>query len=97
MNFDFKETAQMMCAKFVRHAWTTTQQRWTTSFLAAGLIVATIIMPSFGIAVFGTAFAGWWLAVFFMTGVCGLVGNRVGIGRERASLLRHSEHGGRPE
>jgi hypothetical protein len=50
-------------------------------------------MPSFGIAVFGTAFAGWWLAVFLTTGVFGLVGNRLGIGREKATLLSQADRG----
>jgi hypothetical protein len=91
MNSNFRTAATIVRNRFIRHAWTTTQQRWTTSFVVAGLILATIVMPSFGIAVFGTAFAGWWLAVFIMTGVCGLVGNRVGVGREKASMMRQAE------
>ncbi|RVD37110.1 hypothetical protein EN742_20965 [Mesorhizobium sp. M4A.F.Ca.ET.020.02.1.1] len=91
MNQNFQTALRIVRNRFIRHAWTSTQQRWTTSFVVAGLILATIVMPSFGIAVFGTAFAGWWLAVFIMTGVCGLVGNRVGIGREKARMMRQAE------
>lgn len=90
MRFDFTGTARFMRRRFVRHAWTTTQQRWTTSFAVGGLVLATIVMPSFGIAVFGTAFAGWWLAVFIMTVFFGLLGNRLGVGREKATLQRQN-------
>jgi hypothetical protein len=44
-------------------------------------------MPPFGIAVFGTAFAGWWLAVLIMTVFFG----RVGVGRKKASLFRQTQ------
>ena len=88
MTFNYTVTARWMRQRFIRHAWTTTQQKWTTSFVIGGLILATIVMPPFGIAVFGTAFAGWWFAVFLMTLVCGLVGNRFGIGREQNALKR---------
>lgn len=80
-----------MARQFVRLAWTTTQQKWTTSFIIAGLVLASMIMPGLGIAVFGTAFAGWWLAVFITTVFFGLVGNRVGVGREKATLMRQAQ------
>lgn len=91
MKFEYGRTARFMRRQFVRHAWTTTQQKWTTSFIFGGLLIATIAVPPLGIAVFGTAFAGWWLTVFLMTLFFGLVGNRVGIGRERAALLRETQ------
>ena len=91
MKFDYTVTARWMRQRLIRHAWTTTQQKWTTSFVVGGLILATVVMPPLGIAVFGTAFAGWWFAVFLMTLVCGLVGNRFGIGRERAALKKMSQ------
>ncbi|OKP76047.1 hypothetical protein BTE77_17250 [Ensifer adhaerens] len=91
MNRHWKTGAQIVRRTFVRRAWTTTQQRWTTGSIVAGLVFASLAMPSFGIAVFGTAFAGWWLAVFITTGVFGLVGNRFGIGREKAALLRQTD------
>lgn len=92
MKFDYRAVARFMARQFVRLAWTTTQQKWTTSFITAGLALATMVMPGLGIAVFGTAFAGWWFAVFIFTLFFGLVGNRVGVGREKATLLRQKDH-----
>lgn len=91
MQLDYRATARFMARQFVRLAWTTTQQKWTTSFIIGGLSLATLIMPGLGIAAFGTAFAGWWLAVFVTTVFFGLVGNRVGVGREKAALVRQSQ------
>ena len=91
MQFYYRATAHFMARQFVRLAWTTTQQKWTTSFVVAGLALATLMMPRFGIAVFGTAFAGWWFAVCIMTLFFGLVGNRVGVGRKKATLLRQTQ------
>ncbi|MGK9053115.1 hypothetical protein [Neorhizobium petrolearium] len=90
MQFDYRATARFMAHQFLRLAWTTTQQKWTTSFIIAGLTLATLVMPGFGIAVFGTAFAGWWFAVFVMTLFFGLVGNRIGVGREKAAITRQA-------
>lgn len=97
MQFYYRATARFMARQFVRLAWTTTQQKWTTSFVVAGLALATLVMPGFGIAVFGTAFAGWWLAVVIMTIFFGLVGNRVGVGREKARLLHKAQADTRQE
>ena len=91
MQFDYRATARFMARQSVRLAWTTTQQKWTTSFVVVGLTLATLVMPGFGIVVFGMAFAGWWFAVFIMTLFFGLVGNRVGVGREKATLLRQTQ------
>lgn len=91
MQLDYRATARFMTRKFVRLAWTTTQQKWTTSFAIAGLTLSTLLMPGVGIVVFGTAFAGWWLAVFIMTLLFGLFGNRVGVGREKAILMRRTQ------
>lgn len=91
MQFDYRATARFMARHSVRLAWTTTQQKWTTSFVIGGLALATMVMPRLGIAVFGTAFAGWWFAVFIMMLFFGLVGNRVGVGREKATLLRGTQ------
>ncbi|NRQ13486.1 hypothetical protein [Ensifer sesbaniae] len=88
MKFNFRARARLMSRLFVRLAWTTTQQKWTTSFVLAGMVLATMVTPGLGIAVFGTAFAGWWLAVFLATVFFGLLGNRVGVGREKARILR---------
>lgn len=43
-------------------------------------------MPSLGIAVFGTAFAGWSVAVLLFGAFSALVGNRIGVGLEKAVL-----------
>ncbi|MGO7535241.1 hypothetical protein [Rhizobium leguminosarum] len=91
MQFKYGATARFMLRQSVKLVWTTTQQKWTTSFVLAGLALATVCMPGFGIAVFGTAFAGWWFAVVVMTVFFGLVGNRVGVGREKATLLRQTQ------
>lgn len=91
MQLNYRATARFMRRQIIRMTWTTTQQKWTTSFVGGGLALASLLMPPFGIAVFGTAFAGWWLAVFILTVFLGLVGNRVGVGREKASLLRQSK------
>ncbi|MDI7920711.1 hypothetical protein [Ferirhizobium litorale] len=88
MSFDLRAAGRIVRAKIIRHTWTNTQQRWTTSFAVGGLVLGGIAVPPFGIAVFGTAFAGWWIAVLFVTLFCGLVGNRFGIGREKAALER---------
>ncbi|MCZ8041676.1 MAG: hypothetical protein O9330_04300 [Beijerinckiaceae bacterium] len=56
-------------------------------------MLATIAVPPLGIAVFGTAFAGWWFAVFLMTLFSGLIGNRFGIGREKAAAIRQTQIG----
>ncbi|MFS2326421.1 hypothetical protein U2P60_13565 [Brucella sp. H1_1004] len=88
MRFDFSATARFMRRQFIRRAWTTTQQKWTTSFVILGLTLATLVVPPFGIAVFGTAFAGWGAGVIILTLFFGLVGNRFGLEREKASLLR---------
>lgn len=84
MQFDYRATALFMRRHFIRRAW-------TTSFFAGGLGLASVLMPPLGIAVFGTAFAGWWLAVFVMTVFFGLVGNRFGVEREKAALLRQTQ------
>jgi amino acid transporter len=90
MNFDFKATAQLMLQRAIHHFWATPQQRWTTGSVIAGVVLASIFMPAFGIAVFGTAFAGSGIAVVVVTVFFGLVGNRIGIGREKAEMMRQS-------
>ncbi|MBX5172611.1 hypothetical protein HJB84_22525 [Rhizobium sp. NZLR1b] len=92
MEFNYRATARFMCRQVIRLVWTTSQQKWTTSFLLAGMTLAAILMPPFGIVVFGTAFAGWWFAVLVMTVFFGLVGNRVGVGREKAAIKRQIDH-----
>lgn len=91
MKFDYTVVARFMAQRLKRHAWTTPRQKWTTRGLVAGLAIATITVPPFGIAVFGTAFAGWWFAVFLMTLVCGLAGRHVGLGRELAAIKQSTQ------
>ncbi|MDM9645795.1 hypothetical protein [Rhizobium sp. S163] len=86
MKTSLASTSRLFMRLFLRHAWRTTQQKWTTSFAGGGLLLATFAMPSFGIAVFGTAFAGWGIAVVLFSAFSALVGNRIGVGREKAVL-----------
>lgn len=86
MKFDYRATARFMRVRLIEKAWTTSQQKWTSSCALGGLILTTLLMPPLGISVLGTAFAGWWLGVFVLTIFCGLVGNRIGIGKEKAAF-----------
>ncbi|MDQ0455162.1 hypothetical protein [Rhizobium paknamense] len=97
MQFNYRATARLIARHAVRLAWTTTQQKWTTSFGLAGLVLATMVTPSFGIVAFGTAFAGWWLAVFVITLLFGLMGNRVGVGREKATMVHQAQTSARQD
>ena len=97
MKLDFRATARFLARQAVKRAWTTSQQRWTTSFVGVGFLLAAIFVPPFGIAALGTAIAGWWIAVIVVTIVFGLVGNRFGIGREKAALLRDPDRSTRPK
>ncbi len=85
---DYPGTARFFRRIFLRHAWSTTQRKWTTSFILLGVVLASLCMPNFGVAVAGTAFAGWWLGVLISALVAGLIGNRVGVGREKSSIAR---------
>ena len=91
MTFDFKAAAGKLRELAVRRFWTTPQQRWTTGFAIGGLALASLVMPPFGVAVFGGAFAGWGLAVVLVAVFCGLVGNRIGIGREKAEIVKQAK------
>ena len=91
MRFDYAATARWMRQRFVRHAWTTSQQKWTTSFALGGMVLATMITPGFGIAVFGTAFAGWWAAVVLITIFSGLFGRHLSLSRSHAKLVKQIE------
>ena len=88
MAFNFPQARKYMGLLATRWFWSTPQRRWTTGFVVAGFALATVVRPAFGIAVFGTAFAGWWLAVLILTLVSGLLGNRIGVERERRTKLR---------
>lgn len=90
MRFQFRRVSSWFKRMFIRHAWRTSQQKWTTSFVVAGFAIASLFMPGLGIAIFGTAFAGWWLAVLIVTVIFGMTGNRIGIGREKAEMQRRS-------
>jgi hypothetical protein len=52
------------------------------------MAIAALLVPPLGIAVFGTAFAGWWVAVILTTIFFGLIGNNLGVRREKAKLVR---------
>jgi integral membrane sensor domain MASE1 len=72
-----------MLEKARHYLLSTPQRRWTTYGICAAFILATVLMPPFGIAVFGGAFAGWWLAVGIATVFGALVGNRIGVAVEQ--------------
>lgn len=91
MQFDYRAASLFMFRMFVRFAWRTAQRRWTAIGVAVALFLTTAFIPSLGIAIFGTAFAGWWIVLGVMALLGGLAGNRVGIGREKATLIRQSE------
>ncbi|OBY05976.1 hypothetical protein BAE36_17390 [Rhizobium leguminosarum bv. trifolii] len=91
MQLDYRAASHLMFRMFVRFAWRTAQRRWTTIGVGAALILTSAFIPNLGIAIFGTAFAGWWVVLGVMALLGGLAGNRVGIGREKATLIRQSE------
>ena len=91
MQLNYRRATRFLGRQFVRLAWTTTQQKWTTAGICAATITTIAFVPNLGIAIFGTAFAGWWVVLFVTAMLGGLAGNRVGVGREKAALLRQTE------
>lgn len=87
MRFNRNAVGHFIVRKFVRLAWTTTQQRCTTVGAGVGLTFSTLL-PGFGLVSAGAGIAGWMVAIPLFTVLFGLVGNRVGIGREKAALVR---------
>ena len=87
MQLSYRATARFLHRHFIRLAWTTTQQRWTTVGALFGLIFA-LFLPGFGIASAGRGLAGWIVAVPLFVLLFGLAGNRFGIAREKAAALR---------
>lgn len=79
----FVGTAGRMWRALLRWVATTPEGKWTAAGIGLGFGIALIVMPGFGIAVFGTAFAGWWFGVALATVFGGLLGNRWGIVEER--------------
>lgn len=90
MTFDLRSAARQLRGVAMRRFWTTPQQRWTTSFTLGGLVLASMLMPPFGVAVFGGAFAGWGPAVLLVAVFGGLMGNRIGVGLEKAEIERRA-------
>lgn len=72
----------------IRHAWTTRQQKWVTAGVILGIIIGSGIVPSFGLAAFGTAIAGWWLAVVMIALFGGFMGHYLNLRSELAKLKR---------
>ena len=96
MHFNYRATAHFMARQFVRLAWSSTQQKWTTTGALIGLAFA-LMLPGFGVASAGGGIAGWVIAVPFFMLLFGLAGNRYGLGREKAALLRQAQNGVRQE
>lgn len=78
-----KTTSAALFGRTQAFATKTPERKWTAVGLALGFGFALILVPPLGIAVFGTAFAGWWLAVAIVTAFGALVGNRAGIEVQR--------------
>ncbi len=87
MQFNGNAVGRFIVRKFVRLAWTTTQQKCTTIGALVGFAFS-MLLPGFGLASAGSGIAGWVIAVPLLTVLFGLAGNRVGIGREKAALVR---------
>jgi hypothetical protein len=51
------------------------------------------MLPGFGVARAGGGIAGWAIAVPLFMLLFGLAGNRYGVGREKATLLRQAQNG----
>jgi uncharacterized membrane protein len=90
MQLNYRATARFMSRRFVRLAWTTTQQKWTTTGSLVGLVFS-MMLPGFGLASGGGGMAGWIVAIPLFMVVFGLAGNRIGIGREKATLMRQTQ------
>lgn len=87
MEFNRHAIGRFMARQFVRLAWTTTQQKCTTTGALVGFVFS-ILLPGFGLAMAGGGIAGWIVAIPLFTVLFGLVGNRIGVGREKAALMR---------
>lgn len=82
MAFDYLGTGKRMRVIAQRYLLSTPQRKWTTYGVAAAFVLSVVLMPPIGIAVFGGAFAAWWLAVGVVTVIGALIGNRVGVHAE---------------
>lgn len=82
MAFDYIGNGKRMRVMAQRYLLSTPQRKWTTYGVVAAFVPASVLMPPFGIAVFGGAFAGWWVAVGIFTLIGGLAGNRWGVHAE---------------
>lgn len=90
MQFDKRAVAHFLTHQFVRLAWTTTQQKFTTSGAIVGFVFS-LMLPGFGLVSGGGGIAGWMVAIPLLTVLFGLAGNRIGLGREKASLMRQAQ------
>lgn len=90
MQFDYYAIGRFIARQFVRFGWTTTQQKCTTTG-ALGGFVFSLLLPGFGLASGRGGIAGWMVAIPLLTALFGLAGNRVGVGREKAALLRQAQ------
>lgn len=82
MALDYRATAHAMRKAAQRYLLSTPQRRWTTYGVLAAFALSCVLMPPMGLAVFGGAFAAWWLAVAVVTFIGALIGNRVGVHSE---------------
>lgn len=78
-----KLTSAALYERAAGYVTKTPERKWTAVGVALGFGGALILVPPLGIAMFGTAFAGWWLVVGIVTALGALLGNRVGIEVQR--------------
>lgn len=67
-----------------RLLWGTEQRRWTVGGLVVGWLVG-LCLPGMGLSMLGGATNIWGWAVLGFTVIGGIIGNRIGIGREKTS------------
>lgn len=91
MSLSFAAIGRRMVVWVRALIWGTRERRWTTYWTIGGLVAASLFMPAIGIAVLGTAFAGWWLAVLVITLISGMFGNRLVVELDRRAAARGDE------
>jgi hypothetical protein len=74
-------TSHALARRVCIYALSTTTRRWTTFGALAAAFLALYLVPPLGVAVLGTAFAGWWLVVFLAVLFGAVAGNAIGASR----------------
>lgn len=74
-------TSRALARRVWKYALSTTTRRWTTFGALVAAFLALYFVPPLGVAMLGTAFAGWWLAVFLAIAFGAVAGNAFGANR----------------